>query len=183
MWGKHHNDFRLIVGLLFLREEVSQYGNVLQPRPPVKRCRFGVGNDSTQNIGFTLNQPDFMLNLTVRKYRLGDASHVLRACQSPDLNHDGYRDLMVEEDARRYIQVYANVDKLEVDNWSPGGSYKRRLKTSGRNWKLLTDADRGQFPVCRTDTGVLEQPCIRTSCKELSCRRRNSHGELGRCRR
>src|SRR5689334_3604814 len=98
-----------------------------------------------------------MLNLAVRKYGLGNTSHVLRTCESAYLNHDGHRDLMVEEDVGRYVQVYTNIYKLEVDNRSPRCSYKCGLKATRCNRELLTDTDRGQFPIARADAWVLQQ--------------------------
>ena len=85
---QHDNDFSLVAALNFLRKEIFQYRNVLETRKAVERRRFGICNNSTQNVRFTFGKPDFMLNLTVCENRLCHASNISIPGESTYLNLD-----------------------------------------------------------------------------------------------
>src|SRR5207302_1562464 len=139
----------------------------------VERRRFGFCNDSAQNVCFSFGQPDFVLNLAVCEHRLRHTANVPVSGESTYLNLDRHRDLVVEEHSRRYIQVYADIDKLEVDNRRSSRSNERGLKASGRDRDLRSNSNLSELAIRRAHARVLDQPRVPTRRQELGGYRRN----------
>ena len=104
--------FRMI--LRGLAEEIAEDGNLRESGDAGERLGLLIFHDSAEQVGLAVFQADFMLDFALADDGLADAADVLLASDGGNVHRNLQRDFAVGVDARRDVDVDADVEILEL---------------------------------------------------------------------
>src|ERR1700676_5376118 len=172
--------FRMIGGAL--PEEIFQDGNLGESGNAGQRLGLRVLEHAAEHVDFAFLQSDFVLDLSLPDHGLADAADVGCAGDGRNVHHNLQRHLAVGVDLGRDIDVYADVEILElrVHQRVDADAADAGLEGARRDRYAVADLERSFLAIHGANlrflnelgAGVAEQ----RSCRSL----RNGDGEVGR---
>ena len=142
--------------------------------------RLLIFHDAAQQVGLTVFQADFVLDLALTDDGLADAADVLLAGDGGNVHRDLQRDLAVGVDPRGDINVDADIEILElrVDQRVDAHAADSGLEGSGRDRDAVTDLERSFLAIQGADLRILNQLGVAVAHQQREIGRRNGDLEI-----
>src|SRR6185312_1722937 len=179
-WNQHENDFILPPVDVLVAEQVFQNGTRYQSRNAADVLGPGVLQQSPEQVDFAFFQADLVLDLFLPDHRLLNSADVDGVGLRRNVHRDFQRNVAVEMDSWLNIDVYANVQILElrIDQGINSDAANAGLKRPSGHGNARADLQCGLLPIGGANLRVLQQLGIGVAHQQMQRGLRNAHREV-----